>query len=59
MEDYHIAVLDIGKTNKKILVYDAHLQNLHIGAFISDAYFIDIGVPADYERAQVEMVAQR
>jgi sugar (pentulose or hexulose) kinase len=26
MENYHIAVLDIGKTNKKILVYDAGLN---------------------------------
>ncbi len=26
MENYHIAVLDIGKTNKKILIYDADLN---------------------------------
>ena len=26
MENYHIAVLDIGKTNKKILIYDANLN---------------------------------
>ncbi len=26
MENYHIAVLDIGKTNKKILVYDSELN---------------------------------
>ena len=26
MEDYHIAVLDIGKTNKKIIVFDVHLS---------------------------------
>ena len=29
MKDYHIAVLDIGKTNKKILIYNAQLQILH------------------------------
>jgi sugar (pentulose or hexulose) kinase len=29
MENYHIAVLDIGKTNKKILIYDAQLQIVH------------------------------
>ena len=29
MENYHIAVLDIGKTNKKILIYDAALNIVH------------------------------
>ncbi len=28
MDDYHIAVVDIGKTNKKILIYDRSLQIL-------------------------------
>jgi len=27
MENYHIAVIDVGKTNKKILIYD---QQLHV-----------------------------
>lgn len=29
MKDYHIAVLDIGKTNKKIFIYDAGLREVH------------------------------
>jgi len=29
MENYHIAVLDIGKTNKKILIYDSGLKIVH------------------------------
>lgn len=31
------------------------VASLNIGAFISDTYFIDIGIPEDYERAQVEL----
>lgn len=30
MEDYHIAVFDIGKTNKKLLIYDPNLNILKI-----------------------------
>jgi D-glycero-alpha-D-manno-heptose 1-phosphate guanylyltransferase len=30
------------------------LSSLWVNGFISDGYFIDIGIPADYERAQVE-----
>ena len=30
-------------------------KDLNIQAYISDAYFIDIGIPEDYERAQTEM----
>ncbi len=30
MNDYHIAVIDIGKTNKKILVYNADLELIEI-----------------------------
>jgi D-glycero-alpha-D-manno-heptose 1-phosphate guanylyltransferase len=30
------------------------VSDLRIAAFISDAYFIDIGIPSDYERAQQE-----
>jgi len=30
MNDYHIAVLDVGKTNKKILVYNANLELIEI-----------------------------
>lgn len=34
----------------------AALQRHRFEAFVSEGYFIDIGVPADYARAQVEMV---
>ncbi len=32
-----------------------HLPALRVCPFLSDGYFIDIGVPEDYERAQLEM----
>jgi len=32
-----------------------HIADLNIRAFLSDTYFIDIGVPADYDRAQKEL----
>ena len=32
------------------------LCELNFGGLIQDHYFIDIGVPDDYERAQVEMI---
>ncbi len=31
------------------------VQTIRIGGFISDGYFIDIGVPEDYRRAQMEL----
>jgi D-glycero-alpha-D-manno-heptose 1-phosphate guanylyltransferase len=31
------------------------IQNNTLNAFVSEGYFIDIGVPEDYERAQVEL----
>ncbi len=34
---------------------ETHLNLLHFQGFISDTYFIDIGVPADFERANKEM----
>ena len=33
-----------------------HCTELSLRAFITNAYFIDIGVPEDYERAQYELV---
>jgi D-glycero-alpha-D-manno-heptose 1-phosphate guanylyltransferase len=36
-----------------------HLGCLRVRAFVTDAYFIDIGVPADFDRAQVEFAAER
>lgn len=32
-----------------------HCDELTPGAFITDAYFIDIGIPKDYDRAQLEL----
>ncbi len=32
-----------------------HCDELTPGAFITDAYFIDIGIPKDYDRAQHEL----
>ncbi len=32
-----------------------YTRAIRMGAFVSDGYFIDIGVPEDYERAQREM----
>jgi D-glycero-alpha-D-manno-heptose 1-phosphate guanylyltransferase len=32
-------------------------RNRKILALVSDAYFIDIGIPEDYQRAQEELVA--
>jgi D-glycero-alpha-D-manno-heptose 1-phosphate guanylyltransferase len=34
---------------------EAEVGSLHIGGYVSDGYFIDIGVPSDYERAQREL----
>lgn len=32
-----------------------HLKDLRIGGFVSDGYFVDIGVPEDLERARKEL----
>lgn len=34
-----------------------YINYLKLYGFISDAYFIDIGIPKDYERAQIELSA--
>lgn len=34
---------------------EANIKDIPSYAFISDAYFIDIGIPADYERAQRDL----
>jgi len=36
-------------------ILQPHVNDLNIQAYRSDGYFIDIGVPADYERAQREL----
>jgi D-glycero-alpha-D-manno-heptose 1-phosphate guanylyltransferase len=34
------------------------VQRIRVCPFVSDAYFIDIGIPEDYQRAQVELPSQ-
>ena len=41
MENYHIAVFDIGKTNKKLVIYDTNLQILNIEKTKIEEYVID------------------
>ncbi|MCF8304276.1 MAG: nucleotidyltransferase family protein [Bacteroidales bacterium] len=43
-----------GKFSMEKDVFEKHLHNLDIYGFASKAYFLDIGVPEDYERAQKE-----
>lgn len=35
--------------------FEISLEQLYIGAYVTGGYFIDIGVPEDYERAQSEL----
>lgn len=35
--------------------FEKYLNQLEISVYLSDGYFIDIGIPEDYERAQVEL----
>jgi len=35
--------------------FETYLYDLKIEAYVSDGYFIDIGIPEDYERAQNEL----
>lgn len=41
MKEYHIAVFDIGKTNKKLVIYDADLNIQHIEKTKIEEYSID------------------
>lgn len=36
-------------------VMEQHLLQLNMQAYVSDGYFIDIGIPEDYQRGQLEM----
>ncbi len=38
---------------------EKEVSQLKFGAYISDKYFIDIGVPEDYEKAQTEFAGKR
>lgn len=37
-------------------VFETFAQQLNIKAFLQEKYFIDIGIPEDYARAQIELV---
>lgn len=37
---------------------EVHYRDLKMLAFSSDAYFVDIGIPEDYERAHQELIVQ-
>ena len=36
--------------------FEKYCSNKNLYAFISDGYFIDIGIPEDYERAQIDLL---
>lgn len=38
--------------------FKPHARTLDLRGFVTEAYFIDIGIPADYERAQTELPAE-
>lgn len=46
-----------GKFSFETEVLQRHLQALKPRAFVTDAYFIDIGIPEDFDRAQQELPA--
>lgn len=53
-------LLENGKFPEKFSIekdfMETHFEDLTIVAYESDAYFIDIGIPEDYERAQRELM---
>ena len=38
---------------------EKHIKELQLKAYISDGYFIDIGIPEDYERSQKELKKEK
>jgi D-glycero-alpha-D-manno-heptose 1-phosphate guanylyltransferase len=44
-----------GKFSIESDFFEKCVKQLRIGAFVSDAYFIDIGIPEDCARAQIEL----
>ncbi len=42
------------KTNEKDFL-EKNIQSLHIKGFIAEEYFIDIGVPEDYDKVEREI----
>ena len=54
------AVLECLRNNNNVFSFEIDflqksINNIAISAFISDGYFIDIGIPEDYEKAQQEL----
>jgi len=46
-----------GRFSFEVDVLQAHCQQLRPRAYVSDAYFIDIGIPEDLDRASLELPA--
>lgn len=40
-------------------IFENHIKELQLKAYISDDYFIDIGIPEDYQRAQKELKKEK
>jgi len=55
----NIKIFDLAKDQKKFSfetdIMESGLEQYKVHGFISDSYFIDIGIPKDYERAQIEI----
>lgn len=50
-DDYKLA----GNFSFETSLLQRHYRSLGVRAFVTNGYFIDIGVPEDYERAQLEL----
>lgn len=52
-------IFDLAKDQKKFSfetdIMESGLGQYHVHGFISDSYFIDIGIPEDYQQAQMDM----
>ena len=35
-------------------LFEKHTHDVNISGYISDAYFIDIGIPDDYKKAEID-----
>ena len=52
MEKAEMAAMELEKFSFETAYMEAHVADRPMFAFRSDGYFIDIGVPEDYARAQ-------
>ena len=48
--------LQSGFSSFEVDFMQSHINSTSMFGYINDSYFIDIGIPEDYERAQQEMV---